>query len=113
MAEIMKAVNASIPASKIIDPSDIQKLDGFSPTVFFDFADYVNKVCDDASLLSEFNNQLAKLVPFKAHTEYYYSDYTEKTTLINTFSGLTTSDPTQNNLISELLKRTAWHAATH
>lgn len=112
MAAIMKDINASYTDSDI-DRNGIQALDGLSPTIFFDFGDYVNLICKNSGLLSTFNSQMAKLVPYKAHTEYYYSDYTRKTYKINTFSGLTTSAPTTHYKAAEARKSTAWYIATH
>ena len=33
-------------------------MDGYTPTIFFDFEDYINKICNDIVLLDEFSNQL-------------------------------------------------------
>lgn len=111
-AAIMKDINAS-NAGNNVDMDGIQALDGLSPTIFFDFGDYVNHICKNTDLLSTFNSQMSRLVPFKAHTQYYYSDYTRKTYKINTFSGLTTSAPTTHNKAAEARKSTAWYIATH
>ncbi len=93
----------------------IQILDGYTPAIFFDFGDYVNHFCQDASLLSAFNAELEKLVPYKANTDTYYSENTGKEKDITVFSGLTISDPSQSNYDSvlEAKKQTNWYYATH
>lgn len=113
MALIMKEINSSLSDDKSIDINGIQALDGLSPTVFFDFGDYVTDICEDNELSAAFNAQLDRLVPYKAHTDTYYSDYTKAQKPINTFSGLTISDPTANIRIKNLIKETGWYAATH
>ena len=50
-------------------------MDGYSPVRFFDFGDYVSKLCKDPELMAEFKAQFERTVPgkYKKHTEYYYS----------------------------------------
>lgn len=112
MAAIMKEIN-TFYADDAIDTNDIQTLDGFNPAIFFDFGDYVNHICEDNVLLSEFNSQLDRLVPYKANTETYYSDFTKKQRPINHFSGITISDPTINTNVKKLKEQTRWYIATH
>ncbi|KAK9670868.1 hypothetical protein QE152_g41154, partial [Popillia japonica] len=55
-----------------IDDETLQKLDGYSPTIFFDFGDYVNHLnIDDETLLQDFSDQLKLVVPHKEHTPQY------------------------------------------
>lgn len=112
MVAIMHEINMAYP-NGLDDTSDIQTLDGLSPTVFFDFGDYVAHLCKDQSLLSAFNEQLSRLIPYKAHTETYYSNYTKHTIPIKTFSGITISDPTKNNSVKADAINTKWYKATH
>lgn len=112
MAAIMNEINTSSFDTEA-DISGVQKLDGLSPTVFFDFGDYVSKICKDEELLYKFNAQLDKLVPYKAHTETFYSNFTGAQKQINSFSGLTISDPTTNSRVKALKEQTAWYIATH
>lgn len=112
MAHIMKEINMTYP--KGLDNTDgLQKLDGLTPTVFFDFGDYTAHLCTDIELLKRFNEQLDWLVPYKANTDTYYSSYTGKCEKINTFSGLTISDPTDNKEVMFMIPQTEWHKATH
>lgn len=107
---IMKEINANyqISSSAI---SSIQRLDGYTPTIFFDFGDYVDKFCEDTQLLLSFKSQLDKVVPNKTHTGAYYS-MNNGVNQINTFSGITVSDPSLNGRASEKVN-TAWYIATH
>lgn len=112
MAEIMKEINTAYPLG-VESVDDIQDLDGYNTTVFFDFGDYVSHLCKDEYLLNLFKTQLDRLVPYKANTETYYSMLTQQQTRIKTFSGLTVSDPTENKGLTDALSTTSWYKATH
>lgn len=112
MADIMRQINAAYPDG-VNNLNNIQDLDGYSPTIFFDFGDYVAELCTDQSLLTLFNGQLERLVPYKANTPTFYSTITNRQTAIQTFSGLTVSAPTLNRTISALIPETGWYQATH
>jgi len=119
MAQIMKEINEEYPesiSSALL--SEIQSLDGCTPTIFFDFGDYVSKLCTDEVLLERFNAQLEKLVPYKAHTSNFVAYIESKsgiTKSINAYSGLTISDPSNNTKwgVKTSKLNTAWYAATH
>lgn len=112
MAQLMRDINTAYPGG--IDGTDgIQDLDGYTPTIFFDYGDYVTHLCRDESLLAAFNEQLDRLVPYKACTPTYYSSITGRQTAIDTFSGLTISDPTENPAVTAAKATTAWYKATH
>ena len=70
----------------------LQRLDGYSPVIFFDCGDYVSKLCSNQELLAQFNEQLNRTVPFKRNTDYFYSMSRGKVK-IETFSGITISIP--------------------
>lgn len=112
MADIMLQINTAYPDG-VSSTTDIQDLDGYSPTIFFDFGDYVAKLCTDQSLLTLFNEQLERLVPYKAYTPEYYCGSTGNTKDIETFSGLTISDPTSDSSVAGEIYSTAWYKATH
>ena len=112
MAYIMQQINMNCPDLSC-SVTEIQDLDGFENTIFFDFGDYVNRLCMDQSLLDEFNSQLERLVPYKACTNTYYSSYSGKEHVINTFSGLTISDPSINRSITNVKTQTNWYRDTH
>ena len=112
LVQIMKEINNryEFDETKI---NSIQTLDGYSPTLFFDFGDYVAKLCDDTNLLNQFRTQLQRTVPYKRHTDTYYTmNPRGRQIKINTFSGVTVSDPSANSL-AETKTETAWYKATH
>lgn len=112
MAEIMKRINdIYIFDNGLLD--EIQILDGLSPTVFFDFGDYVKCLCKDELLYKEFEEQLARLVPYCRHTGKFFSVFNQSETTITDFSGVTISDPTTNPNVAEYVKQTLWYNATH
>lgn len=112
MAYLMRNINYRYPDMHK-NAGGVQILDGFSQSIFFDFGDYVRRTCKDEALLSEFDMLLAKLVPYKANTETFYSDYSDYLKPIKSFSGITISDPTVNELAFESKKNTSWYKATH
>ena len=112
MAYIMKQINEACPDLPC-DVAEIQDLDGYENTIFFDFGDYVSHLYIDTSLAEMFNTQLNKLVPYKANTETYYSVYTGEQHPINTFSGITISDLSENRSIANVKTQTNWYKDTH
>lgn len=113
VAKIMKEINTQYTFNTALTAS-IQNLDGYDPPIFYDLGDYVKNLCTDATLLAKFQAQLNRAVPFKSHTEYYYSALTRRGRhKINTYSGITVSDPSNNSLATAGMKKTAWWKATH
>lgn len=116
MAAVMKNINSQ--CAKCDSTDDIQKLDGFTTTVYFDMGDYVKHLCNgNTSLYSSFETELAKLVPYSVHTSEYYSIFyhtsTSGTNVINSFSGVTISDPSTNSSIKSDIPNTEWYIASH
>lgn len=112
LASIEKRINSLYTFDASLTDS-LQRMDGYRPTIFFDYGDYVSKLCTDSTLLAEFNEQLDKAVPYKAHTLKYYSTYYSGQTIpINTYSGITTSAPSINSQASDW-ENTSWYKATH
>lgn len=114
LAEVMKRINAVSAALPKAVREDIQVLDGYTPTRFFDLGDYVRHYCADEALLTEFETQLERTVPaaYRRHTPTFYS-MTNGETEIETFSGITTSDPSVSQLVVGVREGTAWWKATH
>lgn len=111
---IMKQINSQFSFEG--DINDIQRLDGYTPTVFFDMGDYVKTLCKDASLYAAFENQMNKMVPYKRCTAEFFSQPSlrEKYIIpINAFSGITISDPSKNSNATNHLNTTGWWEATH
>ena len=91
--------------------SDVQRMDGYNPPLFYDLGDYIAHLCADQNLLDAFNRQLELTVPYKAHTVQYYSA-SNGFNDICAYSGITTSAPSHNTR-SVGLKKTRWYQATH
>ncbi len=113
LAEIMREINGRFT----FDPqmrNSIQRMDGYSPVIFFDYGDYVAKLCGDSDLLAEFEAQLERTVPkkYRRHTPRFYS-MSMGTIAISTYSGITVSDPSINSRATASKTGTAWYSATH
>lgn len=111
LAEVAKRINAAYEFDTSL-LGDLQRMDGYSPILFYDYGDYVAHLCSDQSLLQAFNEQLEKAVPYKANTARYYSGISGKSYPIQSYSGITTSEPSKNSLAASVTA-TAWHKATH
>lgn len=90
---------------------NLQRMDGYSPTLFYDLGDYIDHLCQDPALLEDFHRQLSLTVPHKAHTDYYYSN-TNGCNEIHAYSGLTTSEPSKSAQ-AVAMPETQWYRATH
>jgi len=116
MVNIMKEINASSSLSTVVE-SDIQSMDGYIPSIFYDMGDYVRKLAqNEPLLLAKFNRQLDQLVPEKGHTDDYYTAL--RTDGINvipiqTYSGITISDPSTNLNVTSSLSSNRYYQATH
>lgn len=111
---LMEEINTLYP-SGLSSTADIQVLDGFTSPVFFDFGNYVDSLCTDETLRAQFDEQIEKLVPYKAATETFYSMFLSGNgrKQINAFSGITVSDPTTNASVVSAKTQTNWYKATH
>ena len=122
VAARMKTINAATANNaKLIDWEDIQRLDGYEKTIFFDMGDYVNKLCntpETQSMAREMQAALAQLVPYKSTTKYIYTALEQlntQTIFVNAYCGITISDPTQSDFENALTtkRETSWWKATH
>ena len=111
MADVMRRINArfSIGQSQL---QAVQRLDGYSPAVFFDMADYVHKLCTDESLLQEFDEGMQRLVPYAQSTPNLFSEISSSAFRVNLFSGITISDPSLNEMANRK-DETNWYKSTH
>lgn len=114
MAALMREINSDY----IFDDyqrGQLQILDGYTPTIFYDFGDYVGQLLlqnnAPESLREEYELRLNRLVPFRTNTEYYYSAL-KGAIKINTYSGITTSDPSVSMRAGDK-NNTKWYYATH
>lgn len=111
MAAIMKEINSTY-SFDISKEELIQNMDGYSPVIFYDFADYVKILCgEDNEIYTVFTTVLDKVVPYKTHTEKFYSA-SRGALPINTYSGITTSEPSNNKKTIDY-SNTSWYKATH
>lgn len=112
LAADMKLVNAAA-STEGADLSDVQIYDGYVPNVFFDLADYVRHICKDSSLQNLFLDQLELTVPYKGHTEKFYTVLSSPHVIrIGSYSGISVSDPSKNKYTADKTT-TSWWKATH
>ena len=118
LTAVMREINRQYP-----DPlsdtqtAEIQRMDGYTPVLFFDLGDYVARLCGDPVLLSRFEEQLERAVParYKRHTPSYPTALGGsglQAIPIRAYSGLTVSDPSAHPLAAAKAA-TAWWQATH
>lgn len=115
MANVMKNINSQYTFDRTRLES-IQKLDGFGQTTFFDLGSYVQNLCGQTPEL--FTSTLSLLVPYCVHTPKIYTAFSEvnggfSTVDINSFSGISISDPTTNTYLTDFLTQTNWWKSTH
>ena len=114
MAALMQYINQNyeFDGTKI---ASLQRLDGYSPAIFFDYGDYVNKMLNynnvGENFINEFNSQLNATVQYKTNTENYFTA-SRGPLPIYTYSGITTSDPSVSPKAAEKVA-TKWYYATH
>lgn len=113
LALVMKEINEKHTFNTAL-LNELQRMDGYTPVIFFDYGDYVSKLCTDPDLLAGFEIQFERTLPLKyrKHTEYYYS-MGRGSVYINTYSGVTISDPSTNSETTSVKEETAWYKATH
>lgn len=97
---------------------ELQKLDGFAQTTFFDMGSYISALCSDTDEQGMLLSCLQRLVPYKACTPYIYTSLYNYNggidkIAVDKFSGITISDPTTNTFVVNRKSETAWWQATH
>lgn len=92
LAQICRQIFAT--SDKVLK-SDIQTYEGLYPHLFYDFKQYIDIICTDATLLDEFNRQFDICFPKESrlNTPGFYSGYNGRLNAINYYSGVTTSTP--------------------
>lgn len=122
LAHIMKEIHSIYPTyqGKI---NDIQRMDGYTPILFFDMGDYVDHLCPGSLMCKQFNELLARTVPYKGHTGKYptvmslseakYVGSNIYVVPIHAYSGITTSEPSVNDKAILYYQNTSWYQATH
>ena len=114
LATAMSDINARYTLADE-DRNRIQVLDGFDEPIFYDMGDYLEKLCTDSWDYSQMMSLIESVVVSKCHTEYIYSfiyNY-PRYIKVNTFSGITISDPSIHTVALEGKESTSWWKATH
>lgn len=122
LANIVREINSS-NTFDTANRSNLQRMDGYTPAIFYDYGDYVASLCADSALLARFNAQLNRTIPYKGHTGWFptmsrcsgsvYVDEGIWKVKINAYSGTTTSEPSVSSLVVDSYKATEWYKATH
>lgn len=115
VAARMRQLNAAFRVDDV-EPDSVQDLDAghWEPTVYFDFGDYVRRLCgSDTATYESFQKLLNEFVPYKASTRQIMSWSRYSVIDVNAFSGITVSDLSVNSRAIETKKNTAWWRATH
>lgn len=117
LAAVMKEVNATCSMADSLRDS-IQILDGFNEPLFYDMADYTDHLCGDNDILkSKVKKLIAAAIKSCKSTpqlySYLYVYQSPKYIDVNTFSGLTISDPSINSVAIKGREKTKWYKDTH
>lgn len=93
-------------------PNGVQIMDGYSPTLFYDLGHLMSLKDAGTVLTVAFAEQLDKTVPYKGHTDQYFTALKDAPVDIKHFSGLNTSQGSLNHM-ADRLSETAWYKATN
>lgn len=93
-------------------PNGVQIMDGYSPTLFYDLGHLMSLKNAGTVLTAAFAEQLDKTVPYKGHTDQYFTALKDAPVDIKHYSGLNTSQGSLNRM-ADRLSETAWYKATN
>lgn len=93
-------------------PNGVQIMDGYSPTLFYDLGHLMSLKDAGTVLTAAFAEQLGKTVPYKGHTDQYFTALKDAPVDIKHYSGLNTSQGSLNHM-ADRLSETAWYKATN
>lgn len=93
-------------------PNGVQIMDGYSPTLFYDLGHLMSLKNAGTVLTAAFADQLDKTVPYKGHTDQYFTALKDAPVDIMHYSGLNTSQGSLNRM-ADKISETAWHKATN
>lgn len=93
-------------------PNGVQIMDGYSPTLFYDLGHLISLKDAGTVLTAAFAEQLDKTVPYKGHTDQYFTALKDEPVDIKHYSGLNTSQGSLNHM-ADRLSETAWYKATN
>ena len=118
MVSLMKQINQTYHFDES-QRSSLQVLDGFNRlgtgNIFYDFGDYVSHLVTDEALLTEYRQELKRLVPYSYTTDQLPTNLGGGLAHypVNTFSGLSISDPSNHVVATRGIQKTGWYQATH
>ena len=110
LAAIAQQINAA--AAEQLVPNGVQIMDGYSPTLFYDLGHLMSLKDAGTVLTAAFAEQLEKTVPYKGHTDQYFTTLKDAPVDIKHYSGLNTSQGSLNHM-ADRLSETAWYKATN
>lgn len=110
LAAIAQQINA-VAAEQLV-PNGVQIMDGYSPTLFYDLGHLMSLKDAGTVLTAAFAEQLYKTVPYKGHTDQYFTALKDEPVDIKHYSGLNTSQGSLNHM-ADRLSETAWYKATN
>lgn len=110
LAAIAQQINAA-DAEQLV-PNGVQIMDGYSPTLFYDLGHLMSLKDAGTVLTAAFADQLDKTVPYKGHTDQYFTALKDAPVDIKHYSGLNTSQGSLNRM-ADRLSETAWYKATN
>ena len=93
-------------------PNGVQIMDGYSPTLFYDLGHLMSLKNAGTVLTAAFAEQLDKTVPYKGHTDQYFTALKDAPVDIKHYSGLNTSQGSLNRM-ADKISETAWYKATN
>lgn len=93
-------------------PNGVQIMDGYTPTLFYDLGHLMSLKNAGTVLTAAFAEQLDKTVPYKGHTDQYFTALKDAPVDIKHYSGLNTSQGSLNRM-ADKIGETAWHKATN
>ncbi|MDE6570296.1 MAG: clostripain family protease [Alistipes sp.] len=111
LAAVVTEIQAG--ATREYDINTLQYYEGLTKHVFYDLDDYMRAICADENLYARFKEQLNRAFPeaSRLHTPSFYSVYDTRMTTIKSYSGVTTSEPSQQFTAQH--KGTSWYRRTH
>lgn len=110
LAAIAQQINTA--ATEQLAPNGVQIMDGYSPTLFYDLGHLMSLKDAGTVLTAAFAEQLEKTVPYKGHTDQYFTTLKDAPVDIKHYSGLNTSQGSLNHM-ADRLSETAWYKATN
>ncbi len=88
---------------KLFNRSTVQRLDSYEEQYFFDFSDFIHKALPDTQT-NVFDNQLQKVILYKAHTDKFMDKF-----LIKTYCGVSSFIPIETTIsLNKYYQKLKW-----